>query len=194
MPDLDLNPLFLSLLRPLMPWCAWAGDPTVPAVALSFDDGPHPAHTPPLLDVLAGHNVRATFFCLGDRLDAATGVVRRAAADGHELAVHGDVHRSFFFRRTADVVAAVSRTRDRIAVVAGISPAAIRLLRPPFGHVGPGQARALRAAGFAVVQASVVPGDWSAPSPRVVRRVLRHARNGSLVAMHDGDNGGADVA
>src|SRR3712207_6698067 len=66
------------------------------AVALTFDDGPDPAFTPQILEVLARHDVRATFFCVGRRAVTAPDLVRRIRAAGHAVGSHSHTHRAPF--------------------------------------------------------------------------------------------------
>ncbi|HEX7786064.1 MAG TPA: polysaccharide deacetylase family protein, partial [Methylomirabilota bacterium] len=85
----------------------WRGAPDRRAVALTFDDGPDPAWTPAVLDALRRGGVRATFFLIGQRAAAASDLVRRAVAEGHELGNHTWSHRPLW-------LAGPGATRDEI--------------------------------------------------------------------------------
>src|SRR4029077_10585409 len=73
-----------------LPRLSGVGDPT--HVALTFDDGPDPVSTPPLLDALEALGWNATFFCLGSQVRRSPGLTKELVSRGHELAVHGDSH------------------------------------------------------------------------------------------------------
>ncbi|HLQ38804.1 MAG TPA: polysaccharide deacetylase family protein, partial [Planctomycetota bacterium] len=93
------------------------------AVALTFDDGPDPATTPRLLDLLREHRARATFCCIGERVRAAPAIVRRIRDEGHVLGNHSDQHSSFspfYFagRLQRELVAC----QQAIEVAAGVAP------------------------------------------------------------------------
>lgn len=178
--------------RRLLPGCVWHGDRERAAVALTFDDGPDPEHTPGLLEVLARHDVRATFFWIGWRVRRAPELARRVVAEGHEVGLHGERHRSWLGRGAGDVIAELDAMRASFEDVLGMpGPWSVR---PPYGWVGPSQARRIREAGYRVVECDVLPGDWAAPADAVVERVARRARNGSIIALHDGNSAGPRVA
>src|SRR5262249_54095117 len=73
----------------------WRAAPQ-PRVALTFDDGPHPDDTPAILAILRAAGARATFFCVGEKARRHPELVRRAAAEGHEIGVHSDTHPWWF--------------------------------------------------------------------------------------------------
>jgi peptidoglycan/xylan/chitin deacetylase (PgdA/CDA1 family) len=192
--NIDIGPMSVALGRRLLPGCLWAGDGARPEVALSFDDGPDPEHTPRLLDVLDRLDAPGTFFWLGDRLDGARPVIERVGPSRHQVGLHGVRHRSFLLRGSRSLCAELSHLRDDVARRTGRDPERVAAVRPPFGHIRPAQARALGASGFRVVLCSILPGDWAAPSAVVVRRVRTLACAGSLIALHDGGPGGRAVA
>jgi peptidoglycan/xylan/chitin deacetylase (PgdA/CDA1 family) len=151
-----------------------------PALALSFDDGPDPEETPPVLDLLAAHGARATFFTVGQRAAAQPELVARMAAAGHALANHSWDHRSFvrLDRR------ARREQLDRTA--AALAPYGIPLFRPPFGEQNLPSLLDTRRAGFHPVAWDVVPEDWrDDPSDVLLARTLRRLRRGSIVVVHD---------
>jgi len=99
-------------------------------VALTFDDGPDPASTPKFLDALDDLGWHATFFMLGDMARRSPGLAADVAAAGHEVAVHGDTHRSQL-RLTPGVVADdIARARDAVAAATGVAPL---WFRRPYG-------------------------------------------------------------
>ncbi|MFI6516232.1 polysaccharide deacetylase family protein [Spirillospora sp. NPDC050679] len=151
-------------------------------VALTFDDGPM-GPTAELLDVLAAHRARATFFLVGRNVAARPDLVRRELAAGHELGNHGYTHADLGRSPAAKVEAELTRTQQAIEQAAGVTPG---LMRPPYGSTDRTVARIAKRMGLAQVMWSVDPLDWSArDSATVERRVVKGARPGRILLMHD---------
>jgi peptidoglycan-N-acetylglucosamine deacetylase len=160
------------------------GDPS--ALALTFDDGPNPAATPSLLDLLDSYNARATFFLIGSHVRAFPALAKEIAGRGHTIGNHTETHPALTFlspRRIADELA---RCDDSIASAVGQKP---RWMRPPFGFRGPQLDGVVRSRGGAgVVMWSRWARDWKPqPAAPVIQR-LRRARGGDIVLLHDGDH------
>jgi peptidoglycan/xylan/chitin deacetylase (PgdA/CDA1 family) len=155
-------------------------------IALSFDDGPDPASTPHFLDLLADHEVRATFFLLGAHAAREPGLVRDLADAGHELAVHGWTHECLALVPPRRLTAELTRTREVLEDTTGT---AVRWYRPPYGVLTAAGVWAARRAGLQTVLWSAWGVDWSAgatPST-IVHRVSRAVRPGGTVLLHDTD-------
>ncbi|WP_206305907.1 polysaccharide deacetylase family protein [Streptomyces sp. RFCAC02] len=174
---------------------ARAGDPAGPVretltgtagrrLALTFDDGPHPAHTPAVLDTLRAHGVRATFFVTGENAEWQPDLLRAVAGDGHLVGNHtwsharlGDLSRG----RARDELA---RTGDLIEHAVGTAP---RLARAPYGAWTATAVRDCRALGMEPLGWSLDTGDWTRPgTTRIVRALLDGVRPGAIVLAHDG--------
>src|ERR1700712_5420920 len=106
------------------------GDRGRPRIALTFDDGPHPVHTGPLLDALAELAAPATFFVVGKDVEANPDLVARIARDGHELGNHTYRHRYLPLARSRSVEAELRATDRAIERVPGVVPA---IARSPWG-------------------------------------------------------------
>jgi peptidoglycan-N-acetylglucosamine deacetylase len=155
--------------------------------AVTFDDGPHPLHTPRILDVLDRHLARATFFMLRRPVLRNTGLVRRIHASGHELAAHGDRHFPLFALPPRALAREIRAAADAIEPITGRRP---RHFRPPFGLMFPSQARFARALGFEPVLGDVYPEDARNPGvDRLLRRMEPRLRGGSILILHDGSAG-----
>jgi peptidoglycan-N-acetylglucosamine deacetylase len=157
------------------------GPRNVPAIALTFDDGPG-AVTTTILDVLRDHDARATFNVLGERIAGREGYLRRAVSEGHEIGVHGwrhGDHRDHPLARARDV----ARTAAAIARVTGIEP---RLFRPPFGFTNRRLQLAVARYRLRTLLWDVDPRDYEQPVAQIIYdRVVAAIRPGSIVLLHD---------
>jgi peptidoglycan/xylan/chitin deacetylase (PgdA/CDA1 family) len=152
------------------------------ALALTFDDGPSEA-TEQLLEVLAAHRVRATFFHCGANVSRLPGVAREVASAGHDLGNHTMSHPYLFLRSAAFISEEMTAAQEIIAGVTGVRP---RLFRPPYGVRWFGLRAAQERLGLTSVLWSTIGRDWKIPAHSVVRRLLAGAKNGAIFCLHDG--------
>lgn len=153
-------------------------------LALTYDDGPNEPYTQRLLDVLAKHDVKATFFVIGRYVKQRPDIVRAVAAAGHAVANHTYTHPNL-------AVCSSRRAHDEIASCETALQETIgpypRLFRPPHGGRHPGTLRTVSRMGYATVMWSVSGYDWSAKSAdEIVNRVSRGIQGGDVVLLHDG--------
>lgn len=152
-------------------------------MTLTFDDGPHPVHTPALLDVLAAQDVKATFFVVGAAVDAHPALCRRIVAEGHELGNHTYRHAYLPLCRRRDLAREIAATDRAIAAATGQVPS---LVRPPYGARTLWTLRALARLGKRVVLWDLNPFDWRGPAAHeLAARVVADARPGSIVLLHE---------
>jgi peptidoglycan-N-acetylglucosamine deacetylase len=161
-------------------------------LALTFDDGPNPACTPRLLDILASQDVRATFFLLGRFAEAEPGLVRRILAAGHLIGNHSWSHPNLAIIAAHRVEEELTRTRETLQQIAG---APIRYFRPPYGARRPHVLRTARQLGMVPVLWNAMTNDWSEPSAdatadRLIRFIDRLQNQGRAanIVMHDGNH------
>lgn len=162
----------------------WRG-PARPEVALTFDDGPCPATTPRVLDLLSAAGVRATFFLVGRKAQAHPQLVKDIVAAGHEIGLHGFEHdRLFSLRLSRHVVADIRRTQDAIEMAGAPRPT---LFRPPIGFVSHFTVHGARKANVTLVgcSARALDGFRQASVTSVAARLVRGLEPGALLAMHD---------
>ena len=153
-------------------------------IAMTFDDGPHPANTPRLLDILRARNIKATFYVVGRNVDLYPQIVRRTVAEGHEIGNHSYTHRLLSKLSDAEIRSDLTRCRDAVGRAAGVQP---RTLRPPYGGLLQRQREWVHSEfGYPTIMWSVDPLDWKRPGPSVVcSRILSKTTAGSIVLAHD---------
>jgi peptidoglycan/xylan/chitin deacetylase (PgdA/CDA1 family) len=153
-------------------------------IAMTFDDGPHEKLTPKLLDLLAKHHIKATFFVIGQNVAEYPQIVQRAAREGHEIASHSWSHPNLGKMSDEAVRRELRRTDDAIRSAIGKRPT---LMRPPYGSITARQKRWIHEEfGYRIILWDVDPLDWRRPGPvTVCNRILRETRPGSIVLAHD---------
>jgi peptidoglycan/xylan/chitin deacetylase (PgdA/CDA1 family) len=161
-------------------------------LAMTFDDGPNPAWTPRLLEVLASHNVKATFFLVGSHAQAEPELVRQIVAAGHLIGNHSWSHPNLAFTAASRVGQELASTSDVLEQIAGV---AVKYFRPPFGARRPVVFRLARSRGMVPVLWNAMTSDWKEPSAvaialRLTHRIDQLGRRGSAsnIVLHDGDH------
>ena len=155
-----------------------------PYIALTFDDGPHKTLTPKLLDLLAAHHMKATFFVVGQNAADHPDILRRAAREGHEIANHSWSHPNLAKLSDEAARREVQKTDDAIFAAIGKHPT---LMRPPYGSITARQKRWMHDDfGYRIIIWDVDPLDWKRPGPSVVTsRILKETHAVSIVLAHD---------
>jgi peptidoglycan/xylan/chitin deacetylase (PgdA/CDA1 family) len=159
-------------------------------VALTIDDGPDPAETPRILEVLAQHEARATFFLIGSRVPGNEALLARMGADSHEVANH-TLHERASILLPPEALAAELRATDDL-----LSPyGSVRWFRPGSGWVSERMLRLASQQGYSTALGDVFPFDPLIPSSRFhAWYILRHVRPGSVIVLHDANGRGARTA
>jgi peptidoglycan/xylan/chitin deacetylase (PgdA/CDA1 family) len=186
-----LLPSLHRFLRVRQPQCLWMGADQ-PEIALTFDDGPHPGYTPPLLRLLERYDLPATFFLIGQEVQRYPALVQEIYQRGHWLGLHGWGHWPFLGE--VGFLDDLDRARMVVAEAAHIDPQKLVDVRPPYGLATPGSLRLLNAKGYRPVMWHVVPEDWSQDAQLFARRLLAQTRNGSVIVLHDGVSFGRTAA
>jgi peptidoglycan-N-acetylglucosamine deacetylase len=153
-------------------------------LALTYDDGPNDPYTGHLLDILAKHDVRATFFLIGRYAARRPDLVRRHVEFGNALGNHTWDHPNLIFSTPHSLRDQLEKTSRAIADASGEAP---RLFRPPFGGRRPGVFQIARAMGMTPIMWNVTCFDWSATSYETIERhAHRQVRGGNVILLHDG--------
>lgn len=179
------RPRKLLVLR-LLPnrWVRTAGPRARKSLYLSFDDGPHPEFTPPLLDLLARHDARATFFLVGDQVERHPGIVRSIVAAGHMLGNHSYTHPDYDELPLAEQLEQVDRTDRLLQQFDGI---ARHPFRPPRGVLPPALLWQFIRRGRPIAFWSYDSLDYGRHPPQQLLEVVRQhpPRSGDIILMHD---------
>lgn len=159
-------------------------------IALTFDDGPNPVYTMQLLDLLKHHEIKSTFFVVGQHVRNYPEVIERMHNEGHQIGIHHDQHTSSWLLTPSRLAQEIKETHRAILDVTGESPT---LYRPPWGFMN--AATLFVAKPYQIVMWSHVFKDWKIDSCEY--GLLEDLRNvqpdGSIILLHDdGTNPGAD--
>ncbi len=166
------------------PYLLQRGDPRSGRIALTFDDGPNPAYTPRVLDLLDAHGIKATFFLLGREAQRHPGLAREVARRGHDVGNHTYSHTNLAMASPLVLREELDRGRAVLEEVTGMP---VCLLRPPGGHMSLRVLAHAARMGMTVTLWSVDSGDWMQEGQASIRRTIRRARvrPGDIVLLHD---------
>ncbi len=171
-------------------------------LAITFDDGPNPAITPRLLDLLDRCQARATFFVIGRFARECPELLRETIARGHVLGNHTETHPNLFWLTPQQIRDELRRCNDAIINATGAPP---KWFRPPFGLRNPWVAPAAQQLAQRVLMWTLIPGDWrsgtaewlirrmqpiSAHAQRNLGNISNPAANGAgdILCLHDGSH------
>jgi len=167
-------------------------------LALTFDDGPNPAITPKLLDLLDRYKAKATFFLIGRYVRECPELVQETVARGHEVGNHTELHPNLLWLNPTKVRVELRLCHDAIRGAIGAPP---KWFRPPFGMRNPWVVPAARELGSCTVMWTLLPGDWQErpldwliarlqPIADRAKRALGNGGNsagtGDVLCLHDG--------
>jgi len=157
------------------------------AVALTFDDGPHPEGTPAVLDALDAAGAKATFFLVGEQVERRPDLAREIAARGHAVALHGYRHRLVMGRTRGGLADDLDRAAALIAEAAGIAPI---YYRAPYGVFSGASLALARQRGRIPLLWSRWGRDWErrATGETIARRAAGRLVAGDVVLLHDSDD------
>lgn len=149
-------------------------------VYLTFDDGPIPEVTPWVLEVLAQHDVKATFFCIGDNVKKNKAVYEQVLQAGHKIGNHTFNHLKGWETATDLYLENVEKCEKELTNKD-------KLFRPPYGKIKPLQSKTLRKRGFKIIMWDVLSEDYNVDiTPEMcLKNVLDNAESGSIIVFHD---------
>ncbi|MCL6547925.1 MAG: polysaccharide deacetylase family protein [Alicyclobacillus sp.] len=160
--------------------------------ALTFDDGPDNVWTPQILRVLSQYAVKATFMCVGRRVQQHPSVLQRIVREGHVVGNHSFSHPNLTKIPIAEVRNQIVETENEIQRIAGVRP---RFFRPPYGALSDEVIREVRALGDLIIFWDVDSLDWAGLTPaQVAANVLAHTAPGAIILMHCAGGVGESLA
>jgi peptidoglycan-N-acetylglucosamine deacetylase len=160
------------------------GDINKKQIALTFDDGPHPAFTPQLLAILRQYNVKATFFIVGEMAEKYPWLVRREVAAGMAIGNHTYHHVNLTKIPQDDVATEIKACG---LVLKNITKHNVNIFRPPGGDYDKQVAEASAVLGYKMILWTDDPGDYAKPGKRTIEtRLLDRVSNGGIILIHDG--------
>lgn len=163
-----------------------SGNPDLPYVAITFDDGPDPLYTPAILDILAQHNVKATFFMVGRHVEKYPEIARRIVAEGHDIGNHTHTHRSLVPLSPLRVKEEIIHCEFVIEQVTGKRP---HLFRPPRGVYSQVVRDIVKERNYILCLWSISSQDWREISSReVASKILSQVCGGDILLFHDSGN------
>jgi peptidoglycan/xylan/chitin deacetylase (PgdA/CDA1 family) len=169
------------------------GTPAPQQLALTFDDGPNPAVTPLLLDLLDKYNAKATFFMIGRFVRECPELAREVAARGHLIGNHTQTHPNLFWLSPRAIRSELQECQSALQDAVGT---AAKVFRPPYGFRNPWVASSARELGMQTVMWTLLPGDWREKTAEWLtarmRPIADKAQNianrtsGDILCLHDG--------
>ncbi|PIB37865.1 polysaccharide deacetylase family protein [Maribacter sp. 4G9] len=153
-------------------------------VAITFDDGPHPEHTPKVLSLLKRYNAKGTFFCIGKNIEKHPELLKEIIRQGHSIGNHTFSHANTFgFFGTSKVMQELNRTNELVENLTGLKMA---LYRPAFGVTNPSIARAVKNLEFNSIGWNVRSLDTTFRNEnQVLKRITSKTEKGSIILLHD---------
>ncbi|MBE9915453.1 polysaccharide deacetylase family protein [Paenibacillus donghaensis] len=169
-----------------------SGSPSKREVALTFDDAPDDHFTPRILDVLKHEGVKATFFVVGNRLEAHPDIVRRMVKEGHIIGNHSYDHANLPKLSDADFQNQVVKTDHLIRMISGYKPT---FIRPPYGNISEQQIKWLASKHKVIVNWNVDSLDWKGLNAEQVKtNIFAQAQPGSIILQHAAGGTGEDLS
>jgi peptidoglycan/xylan/chitin deacetylase (PgdA/CDA1 family) len=153
-------------------------------IALTYDDGPNDPHTMRLLEVLAKHEVHATFFLIGRYVKQRSDIAGEVAAAGHVVGNHTFTHPLLTLKSNTEISRQLTDCRTALHDAVDLPST---LFRPPFGGRRPAVLRIARELGLQPVMWDVTGYDWNAPPAAMIeKKCSRQIRGGDVILLHDG--------
>ena len=171
------------LVKVLFPEFWWSRKTDDQVIYLTFDDGPIPAVTEWVLEILQRYGAKATFFCVGDNVKKHPEVYRQVLAQGHVTGNHTFNHLNGWKTNPSQYLENIRSCNESLALESGQSPL---LFRPPYGRLTSQQSRLVRQQ-YQVVMWDVLTGDFDqrlSPAHCLIK-AIRYTRKGSIVIFHD---------
>ena len=171
------------LFKKIYPQAIWRMPANKKKIYLTFDDGPIPAITPWVLDLLKEENIRASFFCVGENIANNPEIYQRILDEGHAAGNHTYNHLNGWNTHGNQYARNVLKCAEVMKKTGGNSS---KLFRPPYGRAKKSQIGQL-ASQYSIIMWDVLSGDYDKnTSPeQCLKNVIENVRNGSIIVFHD---------
>jgi peptidoglycan/xylan/chitin deacetylase (PgdA/CDA1 family) len=181
-----------STIQWLIPSCTWRKEGQEKVIYLTFDDGPHPEITAWVMDELKKHQIKATFFCVGDNLKKHTETAKQLLTQGHQIGNHTMHHIKGWKHKNIDYLKDIESCENEIRDIheqLDIKKPQPRLFRPPYGQIKPSQIKLLRTKGYEIIQWSDLSCDYDKrlDCEKSLSALVKNAKPGSIVVFHDSE-------
>jgi peptidoglycan/xylan/chitin deacetylase (PgdA/CDA1 family) len=179
-----------STIQWLIPSCTWRKEGQGKVIYLTFDDGPHPEITAWVMAELKKHQIKATFFCVGDNLKKFPEVAKNLLTEGHQIGNHTMHHIKGWKHNNGVYLNDIESCENEICEIHGqldIERAQPLLFRPPYGQIKPSQIKLLRTKGYEIIQWSDLSCDYDKHlnCEKSLSALVKNAKPGSIVVFHD---------
>lgn len=177
-----------KLGRLLAPSLLWNMPSNKNNIYLSFDDGPHPAITPWVLETLKHYQAKATFFCIGENIEKFPETFKQLISEGHSIGNHTHNHLKGWKTSTSVYLENTKKAEASISKFSEINHKR-KLFRPPYGKIKPSQAKQLQELDYKIVMWDVLSGDFdtSISAEKCFQNVLENTKPGSIIVFHDSE-------
>ena len=181
-----------STIQWLIPSCTWRKVGQEKVIYLTFDDGPHPEITAWVIDELKKHQIKATFFCVGDNLKKHPETAKQLLTEGHQIGNHTMHHIKGWKHKNVDYIKDIEDCDTEIRKIheqMNDEKAQPRLFRPPYGQIKPSQIELLREKGYEIIQWSDLSCDYDKHlnCEKSLSALVKNAKPGSIVVFHDSE-------
>lgn len=173
------------IIKQLLSGYVWDIPNKEKSVYLTFDDGPTPEITEWVLDLLAKHDIKATFFCIGNNIDKHPDVFKKVIAQGHAIGNHTYNHLNGW---KTDYDTYLQNTDACEKTIENYNPQVkTTAFRPPYGKIKSAQAKAVKAKGYKIIMWDVLSADFdtSITPQECLKNVIENTREGSVIIFHD---------
>lgn len=174
------------LIKTCFPGFVWDIPNNEKKIYLTFDDGPTPGITEWVLDLLDEHNVKATFFCIGNNIENNPDIFKKVTDGGHAIGNHTYNHlngwktdNDIYFKNIADTEKSIQGRHESFKEN--------KFFRPPYGKIRSSQAAEMRRRGYKIIMWDILSADFDKQitAEKCLQNVIQNTRSGSVIIFHD---------